>query len=66
MAPPADIPRSYYNGPAYAPRAYAPPRQEYRQERRAVIGYRDTRTGQIYYYDRPRYEYAPPRYYYER
>lgn len=68
--PPADIPRGYYGGPAYAPRAYAPPayapRQEYRGERRAVIGYRDTRTGQVYYYDRPRYEVAPPRYYYER
>ena len=73
MAPPADIPRGYYAPPsyappAYAPRAYAPPRQEYRGERRAVIGYRDTRTGQIYYYDQPRYEYVrpPQRYYYGR
>ena len=73
MVPPADIPRGYYAPPAYAPRAYAPPayapprqeyRQDYRGERRAIIGYRDTRTGQVYYYDRPRYEYAPPRYYY--
>lgn len=48
LAPPADIPP-----------AYVQPRQEQRQERRAVIGYRDTRTGEIYYYDRPRY-YAPP------
>ncbi|RDV04986.1 L,D-transpeptidase [Undibacter mobilis] len=64
LTPPADIPRGYYAPPSYAPRDYAP-RREYGQERRAVIGYRDTRTGQIYYYDRPRYEYAPPpRYYY--
>lgn len=67
MVPPADIPRGYYAPPTYAPRAYAPPRQDYRGERRAVIGYRDLRTGQVYYYDRPRYEDAPPpRYYYGR
>ena len=67
MVPPGVIPRYYgppgYAPPAYAPRAYAPPRREYRGERRAIIGYRDTRTGQVYYYDRPRYEYAPPRQY---
>jgi hypothetical protein len=65
MTPPADIPRGYY-----APPSYGPPREDarrpYRGERRAVIGYRDTRTGQVYYYDRPRYEVVPPRYYYER
>lgn len=71
MAPPADIPRGYFAPPTYAPRAYAPsayaPPREYRGERRAVIGYRDTRTGQVYYYDRPRYEdVPPPRYYYGR
>jgi hypothetical protein len=46
LAPPSDIPP-----------VYAPPRRD----RRAVIGYRDERTGVIYYYDRPRYD-APPRY----
>ncbi|HWK97145.1 MAG TPA: L,D-transpeptidase [Pseudolabrys sp.] len=70
MVPPADVPRGYYAPPTYEPRAYAPPREDtrrpYRGERRAVIGYRDTRTGQVYYYDRPRYEVVPPRYYYER
>lgn len=69
MAPPADIPRGYYAPPGYAPRAYvprayAPPAYAPRGERRAIIGYRDTRTGQVYYYDRPRYEVVPPRYYY--
>lgn len=51
LTPPADIP------PVYAPPAYGPPRRG----QRAVIGYRDERTGVIYYYDRPRYEAPPPR-----
>ncbi len=41
--------------PVYAPNAYGQRRSE-----RRVIGYRDERTGQIYYYDRPRAYYAPP------
>lgn len=47
MTPPVDVPQRY------APR----------REQRAVIGYRDLRTGRVYYYDQPRYTAPPPRYY---
>jgi len=78
LAPPAYIPRGYvpraYAPPRYAaprdvPPAEIPPAYAPRGERRAVIGYRDMRTGAVYYYDRPRYEVVPPpppRYYYGR
>ena len=64
----ASVPPAYapprYAAPRYVPPADIPTDYAPRGERRAVIGYRDTRTGQIYYYDRPRYEVVqpPPRY----
>ena len=60
----ASVPPAYapprYAAPRYVPPADIPPAYAPRGERRAVIGYRDTRTGVIYYYDRPRYEVVPP------
>ena len=57
---PPDYGQPRYGQPRYAPPADIPPAYARRGERRAVIGYRDTRTGVIYYYDRPRYEVVPP------
>lgn len=55
----ASVPPAYVQ-PRYAPPADIPPAYAPRRGERRVIGYRDARTGQIYYYDRPRAYYAPP------